>query len=230
MNAVQQVATLIAKDLRIEGRTRQTLGLVLVLGVLIISVLGLGLNMTSATAAMGTPAILWVAYLFAGVLCFEKTMAVERQDGALAGLLLAPIDRGVIFASKLISNLLLMLAVAAVITPVGILFFNFDLSPPQLGLIAPLGFVAIMALSMLGFAAVGTLFSAMVSSTRLQGGLLAMVVFPLVLPLVIASTQMITALFRDGTPPGGTALAILIAFDAIFLAASWIVFELVLEP
>ena len=230
MNVLQQVATLIGKDLRIEGRTRQTLGLVLVLGILIISVLGLGLNMTSATAAMGTPAILWVAYLFAGVLCFEKTMGVERQDGALAGLLLAPIDRGVIFASKLIGNLLLMFAVAAVITPVGILFFNFDLSPPQLGRIAPLGFVAIMALSMLGFAAVGTLFSAMVSSTRLQGGLLAMVVFPLVLPLVIASTQMITALFRDGTRPGGTGLAILLAFDAIFLAASWIVFELVLEP
>ena len=50
------------------------------------------------------------------------------------------------------------------------------------------------------------------------------------LPLVIASTQMITALFRDGTRPGGTGLAILLAFDAIFLAASWIVFELVLEP
>jgi heme exporter protein B len=224
MNALQQVTTLVAKDLRIEGRTRQTLGLVVVLGILIVSVLGLGLNVTSATAAMGTPAILWVAYLFAGVLCFEKTMAIERQDGALAGLLLAPIDRGVIYASKLISNLLLMFAVAAVITPVGILFFGFDLSP------APLGFVLIIAISMLGFAAVGTLFSAMVSSTRLQGGLLAMVVFPLVLPLVIASTQMITAMFRDGTPPGGTALAILIAFDGIFLAASWIVFELVLEP
>lgn len=230
MNVMQQIHTLVAKDLRIEGRTRQTLGLVLVLGILIVSVLGLGLNVTSATAAMGTPAILWVAYLFAGVLCFEKTMAVERLDGALAGLLLAPIDRGVIYASKLISNLLLMLAVAAVITPVGVLFFGFDLAPEPLGLRAALGFVLIMAISMVGFAAVGTLFSAMVSSTRLQGGLLAMVVFPLVLPLVIASTQMITALFRDGTAPGGMALAILLAFDAIFLAASWIVFELVLEP
>ena len=55
-------------------------------------------------------------------------MAVERQDGALAGLLLAPLDRGVIYAGKLASNLVLMLAVAAVITPVGMLFFHFDLS------------------------------------------------------------------------------------------------------
>ena len=144
-------------------------------------------------------------------------MATERQDGALAGLLLAPIDRGVIYAGKLASNLILMFAVAAVITPVGVLFFGMDLSA------APLGFVAVIAISMLGFAAIGTLFAGLMSSSRLQGGLLAMVVFPLVLPLVIASTQQVLS-------PGGTGLAILVAFDAIFLTASWIVFELVLEP
>jgi heme exporter protein B len=224
MNTLRQILILAAKDLRIEGRTRHTLGLVLVLGILIISVLGFGIGSQPQIAAVGTPAILWVAYLFSGVLCFEKTMATERQDGALAGLLLAPLDRSAIYAGKLVSNLVLMLAVAAVITPVGILFFGFDLSA------APLGFAAIIGISMLGFAAIGTLFSALVSSTRLQGGLLAMVIFPLVLPLVIASTQQISTMFHDGKPPGGTGLAVLIAFDAIFLSASWIVFEFVLEP
>ena len=223
MNVVRQVLLLVGKDLRIEGRTRQTLGLVVVLGILIVSVLALGFSGHTMEAKVATPAILWVAYLFAGVLCFEKTMAVERQDGALAGLLLAPIDRGVIFAAKLLANLVLMLAVAAVITPVGILFFGFDLSP------APGGFVAVIGISMVGFAAVGTLFAALVSSTRLAGGLLALVVFPIVLPLVIASTQIITKMF-DGQAPEKGALAVLVAFDAIFLAASWIVFEVVLEP
>jgi heme exporter protein B len=223
-STLHQVLTLTAKDLKIESRTRQTLGLVLVLGILIVSVLGLGVASNPQVATLGTPAILWVAYLFSGVLCFEKTMAVERQDGALAGLLLAPIDRSVIYFGKLISNLILMFAVALVVTAVGILFFNFDLSA------APLSFIAIMSLSMVGFAAIGTLFSALVSSTRLQGGLLAMVIFPLILPLVIASTQQITAIFRDNSTPGGTGLAILLAFDAIFLIVSWLVFELVLEP
>ncbi len=223
-STLRQIVTLTAKDLRIEGRTRQTMGLVLVLGVLIVSVLGLGFGQSPELARMGTPAILWVAYLFSGVLCFEKTMAVERQDGALAGLLLAPIDRGVIYASKLISNLVLMLAVAAVITPVGILFFGFDLSP------APGGFVLIILISMAGFAAVGTLFAALVSSSRLAGGLLALVIFPVILPLVIASTQQMTAMFRDGASPGGTGMTILLAFDAIFLVTSWLVFEVVLEP
>ena len=288
---LSQVGTLIAKDLRIEGRTRQTLGVVLVLGVLIISVLGLGFSShpqlggkepagsvsatepavaatmatepaivatttaeqvvavavatepvtstapasrpatkppthiaaTPSLASLATPAILWVAYLFSGVLCFEKTMAVERQDGALAGLLLAPIDRSAIYFGKLISNLLLMLGVAAVITPVGIIFFEFDLTP------APAGFALVIVLSMLGFAAVGTLFATLVSSTRLQGGLLALVVFPVILPLVIASTQLLASMFA-GKSAAGPGLAVIVAFDAIFLVVSWLVFELVLEP
>jgi heme exporter protein B len=223
MSILRQLLLIVGKDLRIEGRTRQTLGVVLVLGILIVSVLGLGLSGQPELARAGTPAILWVAYLFAGVLCFEKTMALERQDGALAALLAAPVDRGVIFFAKLAANLILMGAVAVVVTAVGILFFQFDLSP------APWGFVAVIALAMIGFAAVGTLFAAVVSSTRLAGGLLALIVFPLVLPVVIASTRVLTGMFEGGAPDG-LGVGILVAFDAVFLVVSWLAFELVLEP
>jgi ABC-type transport system involved in cytochrome c biogenesis permease component len=87
-----------------------------------------------------------------------------------------------------------------------------------------------MAASLLGFAAVGTLFASVASSSRLQGGLLAMMIFPITLPLVIASTQMLIHLFRDGIPIGGLGLGVLVAFDAIFLTVSWLVFDWVLEP
>ncbi|CAN5436517.1 hypothetical protein BH10PLA1_BH10PLA1_06060 [soil metagenome] len=222
MTAAAQIIHPIQKDLRVEARSRQTLGLVTVLAVLIIVVLGLGLG--GRPAAFDATAVLWVAYLFSGVLCFEKTMNVERQDGALAALMMAPMDRGVIYAGKLISNLLLMFAIAAVVTPAGVLFFQFDLSA------APWQFAAVMATAMVGFAAVGTLFSAVASSTRLQGGLLAMMIFPITLPLVIASTQMLIHLFRDHEAIGGLGLGILVSFDLIFLTVSWLVFEWVLEP
>lgn len=221
--ALRQMLLLVRKDLRIESRSRQTLGLVLVLGILIVVVLGLGLGASDSSGFSAT-AVLWVAYLFSGVLCFEKTMAVERSDGALAGLLMAPLDHGIIYLSKLASNLLLMLAVAAVVTPAGILFFSFDLSA------APGAFVQIMALSIIGFAAIGTLFAAMVSSTRLQGGLLAMMIFPVSLPLVITSTQLLLRVFRDSQPLQAGGLGILIAFDLIFLTASWMLFEWIIEP
>jgi len=222
--AFAQVATLVAKDLRIEARNRQTIGLVVVLGILIVTVLGLGLGTQNNVSGFSATAVLWVAYLFSGVLCFEKTFAVERNDSVLAALLMAPIDRGVIYLAKLVSNLALIFAVAAVVTPAGVLFFGFDLSA------APGTFAGVMALSILGFAAIGTLFAAMVSSTRLAGGLLAMMVFPITLPLVLISTQLMMRAFRDGLPVGAGAIGVLVAFDLIFLVTSWLVFEWVLEP
>jgi heme exporter protein B len=221
---IEQVAVLVAKDLRIEARSRQTLGLVVVLGILIVVVLGLGLGAQQGGMGLSATAVLWTAYLFSGVLCFEKTMAIERGDAALAGLMMAPLDRSVIFVAKLASNLALMACVTTVVTGAGVLFFSFDLSA------APGPFVLVISAGMLGFAAIGTLFSAVVSSSRLQGGLLALVVFPLALPLVIASTQLLLRIFRDGESAGGQALAVIVAFDLIFLAASWVLFEWVLEP
>jgi heme exporter protein B len=87
-----------------------------------------------------------------------------------------------------------------------------------------------MALGMIGFAAVGTLFAAAVSSSRLAGGLLALLVFPLSLPVVITSTQLMRRLFQQGGDASGAGIATLAAFDLIFLVVSWLVFELVLEP
>lgn len=222
--SIRTALILLEKDLRIEARTRQTIGLVIVLGVLIIVVLGLGLGAGRPIGGFGASAILWVAYLFGGVLCFERTMACERHDDALAGLLAAPVDRAAIYAAKLLANLALMFTLAAVVTPIAIVLFRFDLSA------SPGSFILVMALGMTGFAAIGTLFAAAVSSTRLQGGLLAMLVFPLCLPVVIVSTQIMRRVFEQGENVMRGGLATLAACVAVYLVASWIVFELVLEP
>jgi heme exporter protein B len=228
MRVLGQIGVLISKDLRIEARGREAIGLVIVLGILIVVVLGMGLGASRGAGQQLTgfeaTAILWVAYLFGGVLCFEKTMAVERSDDALAGLLTAPLDRGAIYAAKLVTNLVLMFLVAIVVTPVAILLFHFDLSAH------PGSFILVISLGMIGYAAVGTLFAAAVSSTRLQGGLLAMLVFPLSLPVVIISTQLMRKVFEEGQPLGMNAVGALVAFDVIYIVVSWLVFESVLEP
>lgn len=226
MNTLRAAMLLAQKDLRIERRGRQTLGLVIVLGVLIVVVLAMALGSGGAGPGAGATAILWVAYLFGGTLCFEKTMAVERQDDAMAALLLAPIDRGAVFAGKLLANLALMFALAAVITPVGVVLFHFDLSP------APLRFIAITALGMVGFAAIGTLFAAAAASSRLQGGFLPVVVLPLTLPVVLISTRLMLAAFdpAHASADAFTGLSVLVAFDVIFLAAGWLAFDLLIEP
>ena len=104
---------------------------------------------------------------------------------------------------------------------------RLDLPAHWLG---PVLLVALLSLGTIGYAAVGTLFAAMVSSTRLQGGLLAMMIFPIALPLVMVSTQLLMKTFRDGIAPSFGAVGVLVAFDVIFLVVSWLVFEWVLEP
>lgn len=224
IRVIKKILLLIGKDLRIEARSRQTLGLVVMLGILIIVVLGFGLSGGDPMPAFSASAVLWVAYLFGGVLCFEKTMAVERHDGALAGLLAAPIDRGIIFAGKLITNLILMFVLAAVVTPVAIVLFHFDLSA------AFGGFVIVMALGIFGFASLGTLFAAAASSSKLQGGLLSIMVFPLCLPVVVVSTLALIDMYGNGKPLSAGCLGTLIAFDVMYLMVSWLVFERILEP
>lgn len=222
MKAVRTIMLLAGKDLRVESRGWQTLGQVVVLGILIEVVLALGMG--QASSGLRATAILWVTYLLGGVLCFEKTMSVERQHDAMAGLLLAPVDRGLIYLGKLCANLALLLALAAVVTPVGMVFFGFDLSA------APGAFAAVVGLSLVGYAAVGTLFSAVTSAARVQGGLLALLVFPLSLPLVITSTQVLAGVMDRGEMMDMGGLGLIAVFDIVFLTASWMVFELVVEP
>jgi heme exporter protein B len=224
MSALRDILALAAKDLRIELRTRQGVAITVMLGVLIVAVLSLGLAEGAPSGGAGATAVLWVAYLFGGVLCFERTMVVERHDDALAALLLAPIDRGSIFAAKLLVNLVLLLALAVVVTPVAVVLFRFDLSA------APFSFVRLTVLSMIGFAAIGTLFAVTTCSSRLQGGLLSLLVFPLCLPLVLASSRAMLDRFADAPPRAVSGEGIIIAFDVVFVVAGWLMFELVLEP
>lgn len=220
MSFLRGATAIIGKDLRLELRTRRTAGLVIVLGLLIVTVLGLGLR--PGEGGRGAAAILWVAYLFSGMLCFERTMSVEREDNALAALVLSPAGPGALYAAKLVANLVMILAVAAVATPVGVAFFGLDLAAPPAQLLAVLG------LSLLGLAAVGTLFSAAVSGRR-AGGALPLLVLPLLLPLVLVSTAQLAAL-ESGQSAAPAAMPVLLAFDAIFVTAGWMAYEHILDP
>lgn len=212
---------LVWKDLRIEARSRSTVALTTATGVLLVAVLGLGGGGAAHRAGSEAGAILWAALLFAGVLCVERTMAFEHEDDAIAGLMLAPVDRGTIYLSKLLTNLILMTIAAGVVAPVGIVLFGFDLSA------SPWGFALATALGLVGFAAVGTLLSAAVGGSRMRGGVLMLLALPLCLPLVVVSTRLAASLAGPGGASPG--FGVLVAFDVVYVAASWLVFEFLLE-
>jgi heme exporter protein B len=136
--------------------------------------------------------------------------------------MLCPADRSVIYWGKLVGGFSFNLAVALVITPIFLILFNFPLFLPRLALI--------IVLAIIGFAAVGTLFSAVAINTRARDMMLPILFLPVVIPVIVAAVKA-TAVVLAGQPWSGmlTWLQIMIAFDIIYLLVSTLVFEFVAE-
>jgi heme exporter protein B len=169
-------------------------------------------------------ASVWVTILFAGTLGLGRSFTLEREQETLTGLLLAPLDRGALYLGKLAANLVLLLAVEAVVLPVFLLFFGAG------GAVTLGGLVVVLFLASLGFMALGTLFSAITAHTRLGDTLLPILLLPLLIPVVIFAATA-TQRLLIGRPIGevDASIRMLLAFDLIYLAVCTAVFRYVVD-
>ena len=215
---------LIRKDLQIEFRTKETVAALLLLGLLTLTVLSFAFDPTSALRAEAAPGALWVAVIFAGVLGLSRSFVAERENDCLHGLLLSPVDRGTIYLAKAIANVLFMLTAQAVIVPIFLFFFNV---PVGLSLF---GVMLALALGLVGFSAVGTLFAAISVRTRVREVMLPLLMLPLTVPIFIAGVK-VTGRLLAGKPWADVApwLHLMVGFDVIFLVVGWVVFEYAIE-
>jgi heme exporter protein B len=220
--AFVKILVIFWKDVLTELRTREIIVSVLVFALLVLVIFsfafGTGTDMTELTA----PGILWVALTFGGVIGLNHTFAVEKENSRLEGLMLCPVDRAIIFLGKLAGSFTFMLAVAIVVTPIFLALFNLPVFLP--------GLAIIIILALLGFAAVGTLFSALAVNTRARDIMLPILFLPVVVPVVVAAVKA-TGPVLAGRPWGDTStwLQILIAFDIIYLVVATLIFEFVVE-
>ena len=210
------------KDIISELRTKEIVTSVFVFALLVLVIFSFAFDPEAGTMGLVAPGILWVGYAFAGVLGLNRIFAMEKENSCLEGLRLCPVEHVVIYWGKLAGSFTFMLVVEAVITPIFLVLFNLPLFMPRLALIVVLGTV--------GFAAVGTLFSALSMKTRAQDIMLPILFLPIVVPVVIAGVQA-TALVLEGKPWVDmlTWLQIMVAFDIIYLVAAALVFEFVIE-
>ncbi len=209
------------KDLLIELRSRDVLSSAVVFTLLVLLIFNFALELTGDTVRAVAPGVLWVTFIFAGMLTLGRTFARERERGALQGLMLAPLDRGALFIAKLLVNLILLGLVEVVALPAFVALYNLSLRPGAL--------LAVVLLGTLGFAAVGTLFAAVAANTRAREALLPLLLFPVLVPVIIGAVKA-TGETLPGTPTDGPPwLNLLIAFDAIFLALAYLLFEYVIE-
>lgn len=218
-----QVLTVTSKDLRLEFRSRERIVSMLTFAILIAVVFSFALD-ASVRALSIAGAMIWITILFAGMLGLGRSFALERDQDAMTGVLLAPIDRGALFLGKVTANLVLLLIVDLILIPVYGLFFQISFWDA----LGPIALVVILA--SVGFIVLGTLFSAMAAHSRLGDSLLPVLLLPLMIPVVFFATRS-TQLLLVGRPLAEImgSVKVLLAFDLIFLIVCTLVFGSVVE-
>ncbi|HEU5376005.1 MAG TPA: heme exporter protein CcmB [Ktedonobacteraceae bacterium] len=220
MKLFKQVWFILWKDIRCELRSKQIWASMGLFALLVLVIFNFAFDLRVDNKAAVAPGALWVAFVFASLLGLGRTIAAEREQGSLDRLLLCPVDRKAIYLAKLLGNVLFIGIVEIVALPVFALLFNVPFAAGAL--------IPIVLLGTVGIASVGTLFSAIAAVTSARELLLPILVFPLIVPIVIASVRATGALMIVTTnePPW---LGLIAAFDVIFLSLSTVLFEHVVE-
>lgn len=225
MRDVIREAWIIArKDLTIEFRTRSAFFSAVVFALLAIVIFYFAWDPTGVAAIDLAPGVLWVIFIFSGLLGMHRSFGVEQPDRAIDGLIASPVSRESIFLGKAIASLVFVAAVQAIAIPAVGLFYNLPLGD----IAAPLAGIAFLAA--IGLVAVGTLFSAMAVNTRLAELLLPMLALPFFVPIVLPAAQA-TAKLMSGRPVGDAFawLKLLVAFDIVFVVACTLAYPFTLE-
>jgi heme exporter protein B len=221
-NFLRAMTAIIRKDLAAEWRSRELFTAMLIFSLLVILIFNFALELDARARASVTAGVLWVTFAFAGTLGLNRSMATEKDRGCLDGLLLAPVDRAAIYFGKAIGNLIFMLVVEIIVLPIYSVLYNTNLFQP--------GLLLVILLGSIGYVAVGTLLSTMAVQTRTRDILLPILLFPLVIPILIAAVKA-SGGFLQGIPFAEISnwINLLIVYDVIFVAIAFMIFDFVVE-
>jgi len=224
MEFLSQAVLLFKKDLLLELRRRESLLTMFFFGTLLLFVFHFSFDLAPDRIAEMAPALLWLAFLFTGTLGLAQLFEGERANHCLEALLLSPMDRGAFFVAKTCFNLVLMVLVEIVIIPLFWILFNL----PNWELVPDLFLVTL--LGTVGFCVLGTLFATVTLKARARELLLPLILFPLMVPVILATIRCMEAILRNGELGDALPwLRLLVGFDVIFLAVGVLIFDWVIE-
>jgi heme exporter protein B len=219
---LRQLYAFLSKDLLQEFRSKEILTLLFIFTLLVLIIFAFSLGPLFERMEVLTPAILWITFTFAGILGLNRSFLSEREEGALRGIALSPVDPGIVFLGKTLSNFFFITLVEIIALPLFVVLFQFPFHQPLL--------ILFLFLGTLGFSIVGTLLAGVASSSRRQEILLPILLFPILIPLFIAvikgSHQL---LLNESFDKIKNWINLLIVYDGIFLVISYLSFGIVLE-
>jgi heme exporter protein B len=203
-------------------RSKELLSAMLVFALIVVVVFNFAVELRLELARQTSIGFLWITILFAGMLGLGRSLAREKDRGCLDGLLLCPVNRGMIFLGKMVGNLIFILAVEVVVIPLFVFLFEVAFFLPFQLLVVLLGTV--------GFAGVGTLLSAMAVHTRARDVMLPIILLPVTIPLVLAAVRA-SRVVLDGRAMSELLpwLGMLVAFDLVMMTVAYLTFDYVVE-
>ena len=215
---------ILRKDLTVEVRSGEIAYTTLFFAVACVLVFAFALVREGKPPEDGAAGILWIAVMLAGNLALGRAFERERQAETLRALLLAPAPRPAVYLGKLLGIVVLLIGAEAILVPLIALLFQAPL------LAHPFWMSAILIAGTTGFAAVGTLFAAMLVRARSRDVLLPVLLYPITVPVIIAGVRGTAALLQPELEVDIVRfwLSLLIAFDAVFVTLSLWTFEAVM--
>lgn len=224
MEILRQLLLLLWKDIRVEARAGELIyatGLFAAIIVLLFSFSFLGGSPPTVEVMAG---VLWVALALSGLLGISRSFERERESDTLRAILLSPVQRPALYLSKLLSMAMLMLIVVVVVLPGLLLLFGMRVE----GGTAWLRLLSLLCLGIIGFASVAALFGAALGRARVREILLPLLVYPLVVPVLLAGARGTYAVLY-GTPEAlddaSRWIKFLLAFDALSVTCGLWLFE-----
>lgn len=220
--AFRVILAILWKDFLVEFRSKEIVIPILILGLLIIVIFNFAIRPNPSLIPILAPGMLWISFSFAGILGLGRIFEMEKEQGAIEGLMLAPVSKDIIYLGKLLSVFFFMVSVEIFLLPTFCLLFNLPLFEPRLWLVCLLG--------TFGFCTVGTTFSAMAINTKAKELTLPILFFPIVVPVIIAASEATGAILSDNITFGFARwLLLLLAFDLMFLALCTMTFKFILN-
>lgn len=221
---LRRVHAIAMKDLTTELRAKAGFNGVASLAVTILILIGLALGPDAGALRNAAVGAVWLATLFSGVLAFNRSFQVELESGALEPLLLYPGPRWPIFAGKLAANLIFVGLMVAIVMAAGIVLFEITV-PDKWPTI-----LAVALLGVVGLVVLGTFYASMSSRSRAREVLLPLLLFPMLVPVLLAATTASKALLgADLMHEAGAWMRLLMGYDLVFTIATFIAFEHVIE-
>jgi heme exporter protein B len=223
MTSARAALIILAKELRLEFRTRELLGATVVFALVVVVLFSFAFDPSAADSRRYGPGLLWIAFLFSGSLMLNPSFAREQSNDTLDALRMAPVSTFAILSGKMLANLIFMSFTEAVLVPVFAVLYNIPIA-------AILGrLILVLLLGTSGLVITGTVFSAISAHARMRELLLPLLLLPILAPLLIAAVEATGSLLTSPPALDRTWVTFLAGFDIVFLTASWLLCDFLVE-